>query len=110
MTEGRGEVEEPCLGFDSDGVPFGDCMNCGLSRGVHPPASGRSATPGTTTAEVTPPAVCGACGSHRDPEELRQAYTLSWEPVPDRLNCVDADACFDAWCRRHLTKETRDAI
>lgn len=40
----QSQVEEPCEGFDSDGVPFGDCANCGLARGVHPPASGRVAS------------------------------------------------------------------
>lgn len=43
------------------------------------------------------PLHCSSCKRELPREELAQALTVFWEAIPGRLNCRDADACFDAY-------------
>lgn len=39
-------------------------------------------------------ASCMSCGTVRPVEQMEQALTVFWEPIPDGWQCRDAEACF----------------
>lgn len=40
------------------------------------------------------PKSCMSCGTVRPVEQMEQALTVFWEPIPDGWQCRDAESCF----------------